>query len=249
MAKKKKRRIKKKSGKKSFIILLIAFILITLSLFIYYYKFSVKKFESNEIPEGFLSFGYDISHHQGPINWETLLDSSNIEQFPDFIYIKATEGITFIDQEWKNNRQACLENNIPHGAYHFFNPKKLPIPQAEHFLTHYDVNEHDLPPVLDVEKDGFSDGDLVKKMEKWLQFVELKTGKRPIIYTYYNMYKKILKSNFPNYKFWVASYSKNKRKIMLNDPQIIHWQFSDIGKLRGHESHVDLNVSKISFEP
>lgn len=241
---KKKRSIRRKI--RATILLLLLF-----SAAAYFYcnnslKHPVHKDYGITIPEGFSSVGIDVSHHQGKINWEHLVDTSFASKPPDFVYLKATEGMTHVDTQWDRNRAACLKLSIKHGAYHFFQPKRLPIPQAEHFLTYYTPKGGDLPPVLDVETEGYSDEDLIHKMRRWLEYVEEKTGMRPIIYTSYHFYKTKLGVKFPHHKFWIAAYSRKPRGLEVNT-QIIHWQFTEKAQLPGHRVLVDMNVSKVSF--
>jgi lysozyme len=227
------------------------FLLLLLSGAAYFYHYYTLSHRAHKdygitIPEGFSSVGIDVSHHQGKINWEHLYDTAFASTPPDFVYLKATEGMTHVDTRWKRNRASCLKLSIKHGAYHFFQPKKLPIPQAEHFLAYYIPQAGDLPPVLDVETEGYSDEDLIHKMTRWLEYVEEKTGMRPIIYTSYHFYKIKFKTKFPTYKFWIASYSRKPKGIMEN-AQIIHWQFTEKAHLPGHQVLVDMNVSKVPF--
>lgn len=207
------------------------------------YKTSVD-FNSS-IPEGFNSLGIDVSHHQGKIDWSKLFDTINVKPTINFVYVKATEGSDHLDTQWEYNRKSLLELDITHGAYHFFQSKKLPIPQAEHFLNHWKPNENDLPPVLDVEVEGFDDEDLRHKVKRWLTLVEEKSGMRPIIYTSHSFYQKKFKGHFPNHKFWIASYSRNPR--IEKDPAILHWQFTERATLPYHSTLVDLNVSKLNL--
>lgn len=193
------------------------------------------------IPEGNYTLGVDLSHHQGKIDWELLLQKLESNKSPAFFYLKVTEGYNHVDREWVRNRKKCLEHGLKHGAYHFFIPSKSGHKQAQHFLSNYKYTEGDLPPVLDYEIDGNSLNTSIQEARNWLQEVERRIGIRPIIYTSLDRYNLQLKMAFPNYKFWVAAYS---RKIdLLNNPQIIHWQFTENGRLPGHRVNVDLNVS------
>jgi lysozyme len=244
------KRRKKVKLKTTLIKALLFLLLIGAGGYYFYSKFLRPPVHQNygvRIPEGFNSFGIDVSHHQGKIDWDKLLAVTQINnQQPAFVYLKATEGTNHTDTQWKKNRDECLRLSIKHGAYHFFQPKKLPLPQAEHFLNHYQPITGDLPPVLDVEIDGFSDEDLIHKMERWLEYVEEKTGMRPVIYTSYHFYSSKLKSAFPHHKFWIAAYSRKPRGLD-NNKQIIHWQFTEKAQLPGHYVLVDMNVSKVSF--
>lgn len=208
------------------------------------YKISVDF--NAKIPEGYNSLGIDVSHHQGKIDWNKLFDSTNVEPKIDFVYAKATESDYHLDRQWKYNRESLLKLGINHGAYHFFQSKKLPVPQAEHFLNHWQPKENDLPPVLDVEIEGFDDEDLRHKVKRWLAIVEERSGMRPIIYTSKSFYQTKFKGYFPNHKFWIASYSRNPK--IKSDSAILHWQFTESATLPHHSVKVDLNVSKLRLK-
>lgn len=232
--------------KKSQLPLILLIIGIVLSVFIYK-KYQPKKtyhfHNLPELPEGFKSYGIDVSHHQGTIDWNTFFNAC--DSSISFVFCKATEGIEFIDEEFENNAQALLDHNKKFSAYHFFLPKPDPIQQANHFISVYKNYEGQLPPVLDAETEGDSDTELIKNMKTWLEHVELKTGKRPIIYTSYNFYNEKFKDHFKGYKYWVANYSD--KAYRFKDDNILYWQFSDNGKIPGIQKPVDLNYSKIEF--
>lgn len=246
--KKAKKTTKKKSSSKWLIWLILGICIISLTTWYFTPAFK-KKINKNtfvhQIPKGFSSFGIDISHHQGEINWDELLYEEKFDTIIQFVYCKATEGSTHLDTKWEENRKKLNNSGIPNGAYHFFVTKDEPLPQVAHFLNYWKKREVDLPPVLDVETEGISDNDLRKKMEIWLKEVEKKTGMRPIIYTSFNFFDTKFKNFFPDYKFWIAAYSR--KPDCINDPRILHWQYSESGILPGIDEQVDFNVSKIAF--
>lgn len=253
MAKKQKIKITKRSKKKSkssIKAIVIGALLIGLSVIAYfYYSKDIDVVNREEvvksIPEGFPAFGIDVSHHQGKIDWEKLFVKERYDTIIHFVYCKATEGSDHLDTQWEKNRAELQELHIPNGAYHFFSPKTEPRPQAAHFLNHWKKTDLDLPPVLDVESEGFSDTDLIAKMKIWLTVVEDKTGMRPIIYTSLNFFETKFINDFKNYKFWIAAYSR--KPACIDDSRIIHWQYSESGELPGFAEKVDFNVSKIAL--
>ncbi len=194
------------------------------------------------IPEGFSSVGIDVSHHQGKIDWPLLFDELRYDTIIKFVYCKATESDDHLDTRWEENRETLNNMGIVNGAYHFFDPKSLPRPQVEHFLSRWKPREIDLPPMLDVETEGYSDEDLIAKMKIWLTEVERITGIRPIIYTSHHFFDTKFKHDFKNYKFWIAAYSR--RPHSLDDNRVIYWQYSETGKIPGCLELVDLNVAK-----
>lgn len=240
------RKSKLHASKKRFLIRVTLAILLTALVYRYWSNNNRENVELTlpELPEGFSSYGIDISHHQGEINWETLFTTS--DSLIAFVYCKATEGLNHTDSQWYYNRKTLLLKGVPNGAYHFFHPKKDPKKQAQHFLDHYNSRQGDLPPVLDAEIEGTSDAQLIESMTIWLEAVEKRTGMRPIIYTSHHFFKTKFAGNFARYKFWIANYNKNVSG--LEDDQIIHWQYSDRGAVPGIAGNVDMNFSKIEFD-
>ncbi len=224
-------------------------LLVGILVSIFFYTRAIKPLTTSAfrktIPEGFQAIGLDVSHHQGVIDWEKLLKVEGFDSLIHFVYCKATEGNTHFDKQWVTNRTVLNEMGIPNGAYHFFTPKDPPLPQAVHFLNRWVKRDIDLPPVLDVETEGFSDEDLISKMKIWLDYVEKQSGMRPIIYTSLHFYETKFQHEFLNYKFWIAAYSK--KPACIDDKRIIHWQFSESARLPGISEKVDLNVSKLKF--
>jgi lysozyme len=243
----KRKSTKKKKSSWTWISLLIV---ILASGAVGYFFFKEKKvmtlasFRKN-VPEGFQSIGLDVSHHQGKINWEKLMIKNGYDSLIHFVYCKATEGHTHFDTKWKHNRESLNNLGIPNGAYHFFSTKEAPLPQVNHFLSVWKKRDIDLPPVLDVETEGISDADLIQKMTIWLEEVEKRTGFRPIIYTSLNFYETKFKNHFSTYRFWIAAYSR--KPSCIEDSRIIHWQYTETGRLPGIHENVDLNVSKLKF--
>lgn len=249
MAKRKKSSKSKKSkSKSSFWILFLIGAVVTC---LYFFNsptddIAVKNKLFASMPEGFPTFGIDVSHHQGEIDWEKLFVEQHYDTIIGFVYCKATEGTDHLDTRWKTNREALERLKIPNGAYHFFNPSTDPDKQADHFLKNWSNSDYDLPPVLDVETEGSGDKQLIKKMLVWLEKVEKKTGMRPVIYTSLNFFETKFQDKFKDYKFWIAAYSR--RPSVLEDSRIIHWQYSESGELPEITENVDFNVSKIVYE-
>jgi len=252
MSVKPRKRAAKKKKKPKYMITwaIIIFILLT-GLPTGYYFLHKKKVKEKKInllanaPYGFNSIGIDVSHHQGDIDWPLLFDELRYDTIIKFVYCKATEGTNHFDSRWAENRQTLNDMGIRNGAYHFFNPTNPPRPQVKHFLNHWKHRDIDLPPMLDVETEGYSDEDLRAKMKIWLVEVENLTGQRPIIYTSYHFFETKFNHDFKKYNFWIASYTR--KPLSLEDKRVIHWQYSETGKIPGCSELVDLNVSKINY--
>jgi len=243
-----------KSKKKSSSIL-TTFVLVTLigaaSYFLYrqYLLYTNNGFKHELLankPNHFNSYGLDISHHQGDIDWNKILVQNELDSIIDFVYFKVSEGIDHFDSKWEQNRTALSGFGKKSGAYHFFQPKKDALLQATNFLKHYSYKPGDLPPVLDVEIEGKSNDDLIAGMLIWMNVVQKATGQRPIIYTSLHFYETKFKTFFKNETFWVASYSRMPDLEKYSNIAI--WQYSEKGKFEGINEAVDLNVGVSNFE-
>ena len=72
--------------------------------------------------------GIDIHWLKPPI-WE--------EAFADFVFLKATEGLTWVDKEYHDRAEKAKADGLVVGAYHWFDTEKARSPeaQAENFIT------------------------------------------------------------------------------------------------------------------
>lgn len=196
------------------------------------------------VPESYPILGMDISHYQGEINWDQVEKMRIEDDYIEFVFIKATEGLQLEDERKRANAYGARGANIDYGFYHFFIPSQSARGQAEFFCEEIGGYNFDLKPVLDVEPvDDFSADRLKDSMQVFLDFVENRLQVRPIVYTYSNLYQTHLSSM--NELFWIAKYSK--KCPAMQDDKVICWQFSETGTVDGIKDYVDLNVAKENF--
>jgi lysozyme len=154
-------------------------------------------------------YGIDISHYQGNI-----MDKLSSKDSIEFVFCKATQGITYTDPKFKANWAEIKEKNIIRGAYHFYVCKDSPVKQAKHFCAAIaDITDADIAPVLDIEQGGMSSSVDAKQMQKdiltFLQVVEKLTKRRPILYTDHAFSQEFLSDTiFASYDLWLAEYTK-----------------------------------------
>src|SRR5215471_20959384 len=138
--------------------------------------------------------GIDVSHHND-INWIYL---SGIWQTQNlyFIYFKATQGDKFVDSAFNKSWANVLDHGFLRGAYHFLDPNKDPVLQAQHFASVVgNLQPGDFPPVADVEWlyykakgpdqwDNFSAKERVQILNAFLAEAETLFGQKLVIYTH-----------------------------------------------------------------
>jgi len=157
-----------------------------------------------------LFFGIDISKWNG----NEASDISSKDSIT-FIICKATEGTGFIDPELKNNWELIRSGNYILGAYHFYRVNDDPLKQADHFLSTINLfGKTDIAPIVDIEQESLpkngkvSAADVQKKLFSFLNTLEEKSGRVPIIYTdlvFANEY--LLDTLFGKYPLWLAEYT------------------------------------------
>lgn len=181
--------------------------------------------------------GIDVSHHQGQIDWE-IVKEENL----DFVFVKATEGLDFVDPRFEQNWKALSAMGMKRGAYHFFRPNLDPKLQAAHFLNILGGQVGELPVTLDVEvTGGKKSSEIVAAARVWMEIVEKELGKKPILYTGPNFYNKHLKHGFSEYPLWLGFYSE-KEPILEDGRQWTFWQYTSKGRMRGITGPIDINV-------
>ena len=199
-------------------------------------------------PEGYEIHGIDISHHQGKIDWQELKDKGVIDKFPvRFVMIKATEGASQVDENFRENFYQAREHGFTRGAYHFYSVHSSAADQARFFISKVKLENGDLPPVLDVEHKPKkqSDEEFKASVLEWLQIVERHYGVKPIIYTYYKFKTRYLNDPiFDDYPYWIAHYYVDQVEY---DGPWKFWQHTDVGRLPGIKGDVDFNIYNGSF--
>lgn len=193
------------------------------------------------IPTDYAIHGIDVSRYQSLIAWEEVkaMKVENIRL--GFAFIKATEGISNVDPQFRRNWKKAKNNDIIRGAYHFFIASRDGRMQAENFIKRVDLEPGDLPPVLDVEqRNGVSKAQLRKEAKIWLEIVEAHYKVKPIIYTNVDFYNQHLGSGFDGYPLWAAHYYEEEKPRIGRD--WLFWQHNDGGNVNGIISKVDFNV-------
>jgi lysozyme len=193
------------------------------------------------IPNNYKLNGIDVSKYQSYIYWTSVKQMKIDNITIDFVFIKATEGLKDVDGMYKRNWQLSKQNNIPHGAYHYFIASKNGKQQARNFIKNVVLQKGDLPPVVDVEQDfDVDEATLKTNVIECLNELEKHYGVKPILYSYIDFYNNFLGKNFDDYPLWIAHYTeKNEPDISRN---WLFWQHSESGRVNGITEKVDFNV-------
>jgi lysozyme len=232
--------------------LLIAIaIILPVSYFIYYKINKHKKQEAAaivrytafgiEMPPNYTIHGIDVSSYQSYIHWPAVKEMEINQIKIGFAFIKATEGLNDTDRFFKHNWKKLKENNIPRGAYLFFLATKSGKKQAENFIKNVQLDQGDLPPVVDIEElYGVPKNTMQARLTECLTVLQEHYKVKPIVYSYANFYENNLGKKYDDYPLWIAHYFEKNNPRISRDWQF--WQHNEKGSVNGITTKVDFNV-------
>ena len=193
------------------------------------------------LPVNYSIHGIDVSRYQKNIDWVAVKEMQDQQVKIGFAFIKATEGLGRVDDNFRKNWFRAKQANMPKGAYHFFISSKSGKAQAENFIETVSLSKGDLPPALDIETaNGASAADVQQRVKDWLFVIEQHYKVKPIIYTNIDFYENFLDGKFDGYPLWVAHYYvRDKPRI---ERRWDFWQHNEKGRVNGIDTFVDFNV-------
>ncbi|MDY0061300.1 MAG: GH25 family lysozyme [Myxococcota bacterium] len=191
-------------------------------------------------PDGPTLPGIDVSHWQGDIDWEQVAGAGIV-----YAFIRVSDGTGTRDREFAYNWAEAQRVGILRGAYQFFRPAQDARAQAELFLEIMgDLEEGDLPPVIDVEDTGGLGGAAIAaKIATWIEIVEARTGLPPIIYSGLYFWKdNVGSAAFVDYPLWLAQYRDGCPTPPAPWTRWTFWQNSSSGRVAGIGGDVDTDI-------
>lgn len=188
--------------------------------------------------------GFDVSHHQNRIHFESMSAVGY-----QFVFLKATEGRTHTDSKFHQYVGQARTAGLLVGAYHFARLQRVEsisvigsaYKQAKHFARQLRQLKQEgsllrmLPPVLDVEwhdtlKEGnFRPEEVVVFIHAFAECIKQELGVGIIVYTGPSFFKQYIKTPLPDYKLWLVS-GYNKRlypKVAIKGWKASFYQFTN----------------------
>jgi lysozyme len=175
--------------------------------------------------------GVDVSGYDPGTSWPTLKSGGH-----SYAFIKASEGITYINPLFAGDWAAAKTAGVLRGAYHYFHADDDPVKQATTFLhTIGELGANDLPAVLDWESsDNQTIATQISRAKTWLQLVEAATGRIPIIYVSTSFFNELGNpQGFERYPLFLAEYGVSCPKVPPPWSTWTFWQYSDQGSVTG----------------
>ena len=188
--------------------------------------------------------GVDVSSYQGVIDWKTLA-----AQDISFVFIKATEGSTFVDDNFACNYSEARRTGLRVGAYHFFSYDSAGGTQADNFIKTVEKFEGMLPPVIDLEFYGDKrqnpppQADVRRELDIFIEKVTEYYGMKPIIYATEKSYSLYLDGAYGDCDIWIRNVYIPPS--LSDGRDWTFWQYTNKGYLKGYqgkEKYIDINV-------
>jgi lysozyme len=171
--------------------------------------------------------GFDVSHFQPHLDFASQKASGM-----QFCFLKATEGVSYVDASFKSHWAHAKAAGLLRGAYHFFHPRFEPKAQAVHFVnTVGQLEADDLPCVIDWETTDHMPTPVdVRNGLEFIHEVKRLTGKDPIVYGGpYFLHALCLPEELKEYPLWVAHYGTSAPLVPEPWQVWSFWQYSDAG--------------------
>lgn len=175
------------------------------------------------------------------IDWDAVKSDGQ-----SYAFVKATEGIGFVNSHFVRDANAAAAAGLKVGAYHYARPAGDAKQQAASFASQIAlVPTQTLPPVLDIEVDeGLNADQLADWIDTFMTEVKSLTGRTPMLYTYKYFWMGQMgnTTRFSEYPLWLAAYQDTAPDPVGGWDKLAFWQRSGSGRVAGIETDVDLNL-------
>lgn len=181
------------------------------------------------------------------INWAAVKRSGQA-----FTFIKASGHSDRVDPWFHREWDAAGRAGMIRGAYHYATPSASPSvtrsaqDQADLVVSTVGSTreQNDLGIALDLETTGgLAPAALASWAHAFLDRVEARTGRLPLLYTYVSFWSNAMANDrsFGAYPLWLARYGERPAPL-AGWSQWTFWQHSSSGRIPGIEGLVDQNV-------
>jgi GH25 family lysozyme M1 (1,4-beta-N-acetylmuramidase) len=189
--------------------------------------------------------GIDVSRHQGIVNWPQVA-SAGVK----FAFIKATDGVGYVDPQFQRNAAEAHAAGLPIGFYHYAHPElNSAASEVNAFLSAVSEYPSSLPHVLDLEGKAANIGAsaVTAWAYEWLSEVKNRTDRSVMLYTGASFARTYCGAKLAEFPLWIAHYGV---KQPMSNPLWNRWsvfQYSETGACAGIIGTVDINVMDAEF--
>jgi len=157
--------------------------------------------------------------------------AQDFTSFPSdtFVYLKATEGASYLDDEFAINYDRAIGRGLHVGVYHYFSFESTPQAQVAHFLTKVsDFGDLPIGIALTAYREELpSDTALTQQVQTFMTLLQQRVNRTVVLMGTPSMLAKV-KTISPHVARWVISAQKPKTAV--------YWQYSNAASLPGTDS-------------
>lgn len=173
------------------------------------------------------------------LDWSQVRTKENVF----FVFIKATEGATHKDSQFRQNWAESKRVGLVRGAYHFFTLCRSGKDQFANLKSVVPRTADALPIAIDLEYPGNCSRRpkppvLLRDLTTFIALTESHYGKAPILYVTRDFYADYLEAANLKNRLWVRN--------IFSEPNFgpgwLLWQYSEREKVTGIKGFVDINV-------
>ncbi len=174
----------------------------------------------------------DISHHDTINDWAALRSAAN------GLYMKATEGTSFVDPMLASYTSSAEKAGMPVGFFHYFWPTANSadaVKQANHFYQVIHAYAYTFYPALDVEEDnGLTPAALTASVKAFAAEFKRLSGQDLLIYCSRKFADTYLTdASLTQYGLWVADYNGPRPTRAGAWKTFVMWQYTDSASVSG----------------
>lgn len=181
--------------------------------------------------------GIDVSGWQGNINYAEVRNSGI-----QIVYMKASEGSSFVDPYFNENYENAKANNLKVGFYHYLTARSVEeaINQAKFFVSTISGKVPDCRLAMDFESFGNLNVEEINEIGlTFMQTVQNLSGKEMVIYSDTSNASNRFRGELTNYPLWVAQYEVYEPTPNGNWSTWVGWQYTSTGEVSGISGYVD----------
>jgi lysozyme len=180
--------------------------------------------------------GFDASLWQGTINFAGARKAGN-----RFVFLKATQGVGWIDPLFSNNWHKAHNAGLEVGGYHFLDNSGPGSEQAAHFATvlrTVGYKATDLPPVCDFEDGGHATPEMCREFN---ENVRDRLGRRMILYSGSTL-RDSGGGRLGAAWLWIPDYGVSAPPVPEGWDTWTFWQYTSNGHTVPGESRIDADL-------
>lgn len=183
--------------------------------------------------------GIDVSSWQGNVDFSDVKEAGI-----DVVYIKSSEGRSYIDPYFEINYKNAKANGLRVGFYHYVTARSVEQAkeQANFFARVVRGKQPDCRLAMDFESFGnLSIFEINEISKAFLETLESVTQAEAVIYSNSYTARTILSNELTKYPLWIANYGVSSPGANGKWNTWVGWQYTSTGRVNGISGNVDRN--------